>query len=151
MVTVVAKDMIRDGKDRQAADGGACADWPAKACQTGDRIIQRVAAEAGVTNSARQCTSSLREQPFRLSLKRAAIMFNPDTNSAVYMPSFERAARSLKVEPITAPVRSDVEIETAIIALGRERGGGLVSMTGGFIFAHRAQIISAATRNNVPA
>jgi putative ABC transport system substrate-binding protein len=84
-------------------------------------------------------------------LKRAAIMFNPDTNSAVYMPSFERAARSLKVEPITAPVHSDVEIETAIIALGREPGGGLVSMAGGFMIAHRAQIISAAARNNVPA
>ena len=46
-------------------------------------------------------------------LKRAAIMFNPDTNTAIYMPSFEMAARSLKVEPITAPVHSDVEIETA--------------------------------------
>jgi putative ABC transport system substrate-binding protein len=78
-------------------------------------------------------------------------MFNPDTNSAVYMPSFERAARSLKVEPITAPVHSDVEIETAIIALGREPGGGLVSMAGGFMRPHRAQIISAAARNNVPA
>jgi putative ABC transport system substrate-binding protein len=84
-------------------------------------------------------------------LKRAAIMFNPDTNSTVYMPSFERAARSLKVEPITAPVHGDVEIETAIIALGREPGGGLVSMAGGFMVAHRAQIISAAARNKVPA
>jgi hypothetical protein len=36
------------------------------------------------------------------------------------MPSFETAARSLKVEPIIAPVHNDVEIETAIIALGRE-------------------------------
>src|SRR5215470_15477962 len=34
-------------------------------------------------------------------LKRAAIMFNPDTAPAsVYMPSFETAARSLKVAPI---------------------------------------------------
>src|SRR5215831_1101601 len=49
-------------------------------------------------------------------LKRAAIMFNPDTNPvSVYMPSFETAARSLKVVPIIAPVHSDAEIETAII------------------------------------
>jgi putative ABC transport system substrate-binding protein len=61
------------------------------------------------------------------------------------------AARSLKVEPITAPVHSDAEIETAIIALGREPGGGLVSMAGGFMFTHRAQIILAAARNSVPA
>jgi putative ABC transport system substrate-binding protein len=45
-------------------------------------------------------------------LKRAAIMFNPDTSST-YMPSLETAARSLKVVPIIAPVHSDVEIETA--------------------------------------
>jgi putative ABC transport system substrate-binding protein len=60
-------------------------------------------------------------------LKRAAITFNPDTLTAsLYMPSFETAARSLKVVPVIAPVRSDVEVETAIIALGREPGGGLV-------------------------
>src|SRR5262249_48784249 len=60
-------------------------------------------------------------------VKRTAIMFNPDTAAvSTYMPSFEMAARSLKIEPITAPVHSDVEIELAIIALGREPGGGLV-------------------------
>jgi putative ABC transport system substrate-binding protein len=85
-------------------------------------------------------------------LKRAAIMFNPDTNPvSVYMPSFETAARSLKVVPITAPVHDDVEIETAITALGREPGAGLVVLSGGFLTAHRASIISAAARNNVPA
>ena len=85
-------------------------------------------------------------------LKRAAIMFNPDTAPAsVYMPSLETAARSLKVVPIIAPVHSDVEIETAIIALGREPGGGLVVMPDAFTAVHRASIILAAARNNVPA
>ena len=85
-------------------------------------------------------------------LKRAAIMFNPDTApDSAYMPSLETAARSLKVAPIIAPVHSDVEIEAAIIALGRERGGGLVVMPEAFLGVHRASIISAAARNNVPA
>jgi putative ABC transport system substrate-binding protein len=88
---------------------------------------------------------------FAPGLKRAAIMFNPDTVPTPYMPSLETAARSLKVEPIVAPVRSDVEIETAIIALGREPGGGLVVMPDLFTLAHRAPIILAAARNNVPA
>ena len=80
-------------------------------------------------------------------LKRAAIMFNPDMAPAsIYIPSFETAARSLKVEPIIARVHSDAEIETAIIAVGREPGGGLVVMPAG-----RASIIVAAARNNVPA
>ena len=83
-------------------------------------------------------------------LKRAAIMFNPNTVSAsVYVPSFETAARSLKVEPIIAPVHSDVEIEAAIIALGREPAGGLVVMPNTFMSMHRAPIILAAARSNV--
>jgi putative ABC transport system substrate-binding protein len=86
------------------------------------------------------------------ALKRAAIMFNPDTAPiSSFMPSFETAARSLKIAPIIAPVHSDVEIETAIMALGREPGGGLVGMPDLFMTAHRASIISAAARNNVPA
>jgi len=83
-------------------------------------------------------------------LKRAAIMFNPDTApTSAYMPSFEAAARSLKVVPIITPVHSDAEIETAIIALGREPGGGLVVPA--FQVARRASINSAAARNKVPA
>jgi putative ABC transport system substrate-binding protein len=86
-------------------------------------------------------------------LKRAAIMFNPDTSPFVsrFMPSLETAARSLKVVLIIAPVHSEAEIETAISALGRELGGGLVVMPGAFQSAHRVPIISAVVRNNVPA
>jgi putative tryptophan/tyrosine transport system substrate-binding protein len=84
-------------------------------------------------------------------------MFTPDLSSlsttftSTYKPSFETAARSLKVEPIIAPVHSDIEIDSAIIALGREPGGGLVVLTNAFMLAHRALILLAAARNNVPA
>jgi putative ABC transport system substrate-binding protein len=48
-------------------------------------------------------------------LKRAAIMFNPDTAAvSSFMPSFETAAQSLKIVPIVAPVHDEAEIETAI-------------------------------------
>jgi putative ABC transport system substrate-binding protein len=84
-------------------------------------------------------------------LKRAAIMFNPDSPvPPTYMPSLETAARSLKVALITAPVHSDVDIETAIAALGREPGGGLVVLSGITTVARRAPIILAAAQNNVP-
>jgi putative ABC transport system substrate-binding protein len=62
--------------------------------------------------------------------------------------ALETAARSL---PIIAPVHSDVEIEAAIIAVGREQGGGLVVMPDAWMALHRAPIILAAARNNVPA
>jgi putative ABC transport system substrate-binding protein len=84
-------------------------------------------------------------------LKRAAIMFNADSPTAsAYMPSFETAVRSIKVALIPAPVDSDIEIETAITVLGREPGGGLVVMPDVFMNVHRAAIILAAARNNVP-
>jgi putative ABC transport system substrate-binding protein len=84
-------------------------------------------------------------------LKRAAFMFNHAGAASAYMPSLETAARSLKVVPVIAPVHIDTEIETAIIALGRKPGGGLVVMPDVFMNMHRAPIISAAARNNVPA
>jgi hypothetical protein len=78
-------------------------------------------------------------------------MFNPDLPPAsAYMPSLETAARSLKVAPIITPVHGDVEIETAIVAVGREPGGGLVVLGDAFTIAHRVPIIFAAARNNVP-
>ena len=49
------------------------------------------------------------------------------------------------------PFIDDAEIEAAIIALGREPGGGLFVMSDAFTIAHRAPIILAAARNNVPA
>jgi putative ABC transport system substrate-binding protein len=85
-------------------------------------------------------------------LKRAALMFNPDTAPAsAFIPSLQRAARLLKVDLIIAPVRSDGEIETAIIALGREAGGGLVVMPDSWMGVHRMPIILVVARNNVPA
>jgi putative tryptophan/tyrosine transport system substrate-binding protein len=85
-------------------------------------------------------------------LKRAAIMFNPDTAPvSIYLPPLEMAARSLKIMPVIAAVRNDVEITTAIVALGRDPGGGLVVMTDSSMNVHRSSIISAAARSSIPA
>jgi putative tryptophan/tyrosine transport system substrate-binding protein len=87
-------------------------------------------------------------------LKRAAMMFNPDTapfTRSFFQPSFEATAQSFGMTPVVAPVHSDVEIETVITALGREPGGGLLTVPDAFIDGHRAPIISLAARNNIPA
>jgi len=87
-------------------------------------------------------------------VKRVAIMFNPDSAPYVesdYLPQFVAAARSFKAVPITAPVHSDAEIETAITSLGSEPGGGLIVMPGVYMNVHRATTISLVARNNVPA
>jgi putative ABC transport system substrate-binding protein len=75
----------------------------------------------------------------------------PGLKRAYFLPSFEAAARSLRVVPIIAHVHNDVEIEAAITALGREPGSGLVVHSDGFMLVHRAPVILAAARNDVPA
>jgi putative ABC transport system substrate-binding protein len=86
-------------------------------------------------------------------IRRAAIMFNPDTapgGGAYFLGPFEAAAQSLAVEPITARVSSDAEIEAEMASLGREQGG-LVIMTDSFMDVHQRTLISLAARNSVPA
>jgi putative ABC transport system substrate-binding protein len=72
-------------------------------------------------------------------LKRATLMFNPDDLPVpTFVPSFETAARSVKVGPIVAPVHDEVEIENAIVDLGRDPGGGLVVIPSSFTGMLRA-------------
>jgi putative ABC transport system substrate-binding protein len=86
-------------------------------------------------------------------IKRAAIMFNPETapgHGDYFIPSFERAAGILAIETVTKPVRSLTEIETVISALGREQAG-LVLMTDSFLAVHHQRIILLTASNKVPA
>jgi putative ABC transport system substrate-binding protein len=86
------------------------------------------------------------------SIKRAAIMFNPDTapgGGSYFLGSFEVAARTLTIEPLTLRVRSAAEIEQAIDALdGTETG--LVLMTDSFMGANQSTIIARALRHKIP-
>jgi putative ABC transport system substrate-binding protein len=85
-------------------------------------------------------------------LTRAGIMFNPDTapgGGTYFLGSFQSAARSMVIDSITIPVRSDAEIETAITSLGRQQAG-LVIMSDSFVGVHSGTVRSAALRSNVP-
>jgi putative ABC transport system substrate-binding protein len=122
-------------------------------------IVARLDRPSGNTTGFAVLESSLGGKWLQLlseiapGLKRAAVMFSPDTapDASRFMTSLETAAQSLKIALIVAPVHSEVEVEAAVVALGREPGRGLVVIPGGFFNVHRASIISAAARNNVPA
>ena len=80
-------------------------------------------------------------------------MFNPDTapsGGKFFLGSFEAAATVLEVEPVTLPVRSDGEIETAIASLGRERVA-LALMDDSYMAVHYPTVIAATARDRVPA
>jgi putative ABC transport system substrate-binding protein len=107
-----------------------------------------IALEAGSTGKSLNLLKEIAP-----SIKRAAIMFNPETaprGGDFYLASFEAAARSLAVEPVLVGVRTDAEIETAISSLGRQRAG-LVLMEDPFMGAHQRTVISSARSSKLPA
>ena len=87
------------------------------------------------------------------SIRRAALMFNPETVPyyATYLREFRARPETLAVELLPAPVHSNAEIEAALVALAHEPGGGLICGADPFTIRHRAFIIMMAERHRVPA
>jgi putative ABC transport system substrate-binding protein len=84
---------------------------------------------------------------------RVALMFNPETAPYVtsyYQGPFEAAAPLFGAQPSVNPVHNDLEVESAIAALGREPGGGLIVMPDSFNIVHRERIIALAARHKLP-
>jgi putative tryptophan/tyrosine transport system substrate-binding protein len=87
------------------------------------------------------------------TVKRAAIMFNPDTapgGGVYFLHSFEAAGAALGVKPIVASVRSLSEIEKIIGDLAREPAGGLVLTPDIFLLVNRKQVMTLAERHKLP-
>jgi len=80
-------------------------------------------------------------------------MFNPQTASYAeyYLQPLEAVASKFDVKVFAAPVHSEADIDTLIIQLGHEPGGGLIVMTDSFNVVHRKSIVAATRQNNVPA
>ena len=87
-------------------------------------------------------------------VKRIGLLFNPRTapfsKDQYLRPFFERAARSLAVEPIMLPVQTKAEIMTSIESVANNPGGGIVVMPDAFMLANRDTIIKRATINRLP-
>ena len=86
-------------------------------------------------------------------VKRAEIMFNPDTapgGGAYFLGPFEAAARSLAVEPaIIIRVHNDAEIEAGAASLGHSQAG-LVRSRPTPSWQSTSQRLFATARNQVP-
>jgi putative ABC transport system substrate-binding protein len=84
---------------------------------------------------------------------RVAFLFNPATAPYAdsYLRPFKRAAASLALEAIAAPVGSTSQIESTIAAQARTPNGALVVMTDSFLVTHRAEIAALAARYRLPA
>jgi putative tryptophan/tyrosine transport system substrate-binding protein len=85
------------------------------------------------------------------SITRVALLAHPDFSSyEEFWRPFEARARQLAVEPIRAPVRAESEAETAMEALGRTPGGGLIVLADLFTTQKRDFIIRYAERYRLP-
>lgn len=84
---------------------------------------------------------------------RVAFLFNPATApyAESYLSSFKRAAASLALDAIAAPVRNTPEIESTIAAQARMPHGALVVMTDSFLVSRSSDITALAARYRLPA
>jgi putative tryptophan/tyrosine transport system substrate-binding protein len=86
-------------------------------------------------------------------LAHIALLFNPKTAphvESLFLRSIEATAPSLGIAAVPARVQSSTEIEDAIRALGRARGG-LAAMPDAFLVDHRGLVIQMAAQHRVPA
>jgi putative ABC transport system substrate-binding protein len=85
---------------------------------------------------------------------RVAVIFNPKTapgGGSFFLGPFEPVARSFAVEPIASPVTDATQIESALAAIWREPGGGLIVMPDAFTTVQRKAIIALAAQHRFPA
>jgi len=93
----------------------------------------------------------LKEMAPRIS--RVAFLFNPQTAPYVtryYQGPLETSARSLGLQPSAIPVHDASEMESAIVAFGREPGGGFIVMPDSFNIVHRSRIMTLAAQHRLP-
>jgi len=72
-------------------------------------------------------------------VRRMMLMFNPQTAPyyPVFLHEFGQAPAALAVELAAKPVHNEAEVETGVIALAHELGGGLIVAPDPFINTHR--------------
>ena len=86
------------------------------------------------------------------NVTRVAVIFNPDTapQARLLNPAIATAAPSLGMTATFAPVHDDAGVESAIAAVAREAGGGVIALPDSFNALHRDAILAAAARHHLP-
>lgn len=88
------------------------------------------------------------------SVKRAAMLFNPETaatRGAVYLEPFMASGPSLGVETFAAEVHDPREIEAVLTALGKSKDSGFVAIPDAFLASNSKEIVSLARQHRLPA
>src|SRR6516225_9528762 len=85
-------------------------------------------------------------------LRRVGLIFNLETApyGTGFLHSFESAAKSFGIMPVSAQIHDPVEIDGVMSVLGQSADGGLIVIPDAFTDVYRDKIITLATRYRVP-
>jgi len=86
-------------------------------------------------------------------IRRMMLIFNPQTAPyyPVFLHEFGQVPAAFAVELAAKPVHNEAEVETAVLTLAHEPGGGLIVAPDPFINTHRGLIMALAERHRLPA
>lgn len=85
---------------------------------------------------------------------RVTLMDNPESvpgAGAFFTGAFFDSAAEFNVAPTVAKVHSAAEIESAMVKLGAEPGGGLITVPDNFLTFHRDLLVTLAAKYKIPA
>ena len=87
------------------------------------------------------------------NVTRVGFIFNPVTVPFYeqFLPAFETHARHLSVDVKAARVRTQPEIDAAILSLSAAPGGGLIVPPDTYTVVNRGRIVQAAAQHRIPA
>jgi putative tryptophan/tyrosine transport system substrate-binding protein len=86
------------------------------------------------------------------NVTRVAVVYNPQASVyAPYLNSVQSAASSYGMTLVPSPVREPAEIDSALEALSREPGGGIICLPDSYLNVHRQLIVELAARYKLPA
>ena len=87
------------------------------------------------------------------AVTRVGFIFNPDTSGyyGQFLPAFDADERQHAVTVTAARVRTEAEIDAAVVGLARPLGGGLIVPPDAYTLVQRELIVRSAAQHRVPA
>jgi putative tryptophan/tyrosine transport system substrate-binding protein len=86
-------------------------------------------------------------------ISQVAMIFNPNTapgGGNYFLPTFEKAASSIGLKRVSAPVKDVSDIEPTISSLAREPNSGLIVMSDVFFTIHSNLIVQLVEKYRLP-
>lgn len=87
------------------------------------------------------------------AVRRVTAIFNPNSApfAKMFLPSMEGSRAPLALDIAVAPIRSDIEVSSAVTAAARQPFGGLIFLPDSFLASRREMIADLVIKQKLPA